>query len=439
MTFAASTARRVTRLFLMAALVIAADALGAGMGSLGTGGFGTRGGGIGGSSYGGELTGGGGETVGLGIFERLPFRITVAVQEGYDDNIFTRSFVQQGSAFTNGSIGLSYDFGSPRTQIEARVGGGMTYYYDRPGQSGPDYNGFFDLSLTHKFTARLSLEISAYTTYQSEPDFSLDIGVNRRTGSYFYTGDHFKLNFQITPRFSTATSYTFSTLLYSNSAAGDFQNRTENTFGNEFRYLLLPTTSAIVEYRIQITDYTDSDASSLTHYFLAGFDHTFNPRFNASFRAGVQLREFDSSSTTARGNNDRISPDVEANVSYQISERSSISWNNRYGIQEGEGSATDNARISYHTGLNIKYGFTPRILSSLAVYYEHNSFDSGGANGSSGEDNIDIALTVRYAMTRYLGFQAGYYHTEVFSSGMTSVIDRNYSRNRIFGGFDFVF
>src|SRR5207253_1884526 len=122
-------------------------------------------------------------------------------------------------------------------------------------------------------------------------------------------------------------SYTITALNYDNSAAGQLQNRLENTFGNEFRYLLLPTTAAIAEYRIAYIDYTDTDSEAITHYFLAGFDHSFNPQFNVNFRGGLQLREFDSSTIT-RKNSDRISPDVEATVTYQLGERSEISWVN---------------------------------------------------------------------------------------------------------------
>lgn len=430
--------RRVGGLFAMGSIALATGAFAAGLGNIGSG-TGRGGGGLGGLRSGGSGAAGlegGEEASGLGVFSRFPFRVTVALQEGYDDNVFTRSFVQQGSAFTNASLGAEYQFGSPRTQISANFGGGLTYYYDRPQQSGPDYNAFLDLRLTHRFTARLSLEISAYTTYQTEPDFSLDIGINRRSGNYFYTSDRIKLNYQFTPRFSIETSYTILSLIYDNSVVGTLQNRIENTFGNEFRYLLLPTTTLVGEYRIAFVDYMDADASAITHHFLAGFNQSFSPRFNANFRGGVQLREFESNISN-RTNSERISPDLEATISYRLGERSDITWVNRYGIQEGEGSSNDTSSTSYRTGLNVKYDLTPRITSGLSFYYNHNSFDSGAgsANGFD-EDSIDVALSLRYAVTRYLGIQASYNHAEVFSS---RAIGRDYSRNRISGGIDFVF
>jgi Putative beta-barrel porin 2 len=374
--------------------------------------------------------------VGLGIFSRFPFRVTVSLQSGYDDNVFTSSFAKEGSAFTNASIEGSYTFGSPRTQIQVRTGGGITYYYDRPQQPGPDYNGFLALSLSHKFNARLSLEITSYTTYQAEPDFSLDVGISRRSGSYFYTSDRINVTYLFTPRFSTITSYTITTLLYDNSnAANSFQNRVENTVGNQFRYLILPTTTLVGEYRIGFITYLDtSTLDSYTNFFLAGFDHTFNPRFNATLRAGVEVREFENTALASSAGGGGPAPYFESTVTYAFNQRSDVTWSNRYGIQEGDASTNQN-RTTYHTGLVLKYGLTPRIISQLSVFYEHSSFDSQGANTGFDEDAIDTALALRYAMTRYLGFTIGYNHTEVIS-GQTG---RGYSRNRTYGGLDFIF
>lgn len=373
--------------------------------------------------------------VGLGIFSRLPVRVTVSLQTGYDDNVFTTSSIKEGSAFTNGQIGLSYTFGSPRTQIELHAGGGMLYYYDRPQQPGPDYNGFLEVTLQHKFSARLSLDITSYTTYQNEPDFSLDVGINRRSGSYFYTSDRVRLTYLFTPRFSTVTSYTITTLLYnSDTFVNGFQNRVENTFGNEFKYLILPTTSLVGEYRIGFTTYLDtSTLDSMTQFFLAGLDHTFNPRFNVSMRAGIEMRQFENSALSS-GSNDEPSPYFESTLTYTFNPRSDLSWTNRYGLEEGD-LPTNQTRTTYHTGLVLKYGLTPRITSRLSIFYENNAYDSRGTSAGFDENAIDAALSLHYALTRYLDFDVSYNHTEVIS-GLSG---RGYSRNRTYAGFDFVF
>ena len=104
---------------------------------------------------------------------------------GYDDNINTSKIDEQKSWFTNTSVALTYDFGSPRTQLSLQTGGGATYYWDKPrgiGTNNQDYdvNGYLSLTLKHKASPRLIFNASVYATYQTEPDFTLALGLNRR-------------------------------------------------------------------------------------------------------------------------------------------------------------------------------------------------------------------------------------------------------------------
>ncbi|MBV9008122.1 MAG: outer membrane beta-barrel protein [Verrucomicrobia bacterium] len=403
-----------------------------GFGQMG-GGFGATPSGAGGLGGTGGFGAGGGGELGVGQFGRFPFRFTVSLQAGYDDNVYTNSAVQQGSAFTNLALGASYQFGSPRTEILVNVGGGITYYYNRPQQSAPDYNAFLSAILRHRFTARLTLDITSYTAYQVEPDFSLNIGINRRAGNYFYTSDKATLTYLFSPRFSTATSYTFGALLFDNSSAGDSQNRVENTLGNEFRFLIQPTTTLVGEYRIQLISYTGGNADSFTHFFLVGADETFNPRLTATVRGGIELREYEGTMTN-NASSSETSPYAEATVIYVPAVNSTIDWTTRYGIQEPDIPSSPR-RTTFRTGLNVNYHFTPRISARFAGYYQLDNYDAQGNVPGFTENSFDLALSVRYALTRYLGAEVGYNRTDVLS-GQTA---RDYSRDRIYAGVDFVF
>lgn len=386
------------------------------------------------------------DNLGVGIFSSIPFHVTVTVRGGYDDNIFTSSVNPQGSPFMNGSIGLTYDFGSPRTRLSLQTGGGLTYYSDRPGQKDPDYNAYLGLSLKHNFSPRLILSVSAYAAYQVEPDFSVGTGFNRRSGSYFYTHDKFTLSYLWTPRFSTATSYTFGALLYDNTTSagvGNFENRIENTFGNEFRFLLWPTTTLVAEYRIEFVAYQSSPSDAVNQFILAGFDHSFSPQFSASFRGGFQLRSLDTvqivlnpdlTTNTVNVSTESTSPYFEATLNYALGKKTSLSWTNRYGIEEPDVLGQP-SRVTYRTGLEGKYNWTPRISSRLAMFYEHDDYGATALSPAFVEDSIDVALSLRYAIARYLGVEVGYNHTEVLSD----VALRGYSRNRFYAGADFTF
>src|SRR6516164_8261709 len=63
-----------------------------------------------------EVTSKSGPDIGIGIFSPFPFKLTLDVQNGYDDNVTTSNQFKQGSGFTEGGVSLSYDFGDARAQ-----------------------------------------------------------------------------------------------------------------------------------------------------------------------------------------------------------------------------------------------------------------------------------------------------------------------------------
>lgn len=284
-------------------------------------------------------------------------------------------------------------------------------------------------SLAHKATARLTLTLLGYLSYQTEPDFTLDQGINRRTGNFFVTNDKFTATYLWTPRFSTATSYSLSALNYEDNAIGQFENRFENSFGNQFRYLILPSTSAVVEYRFQVTSYVDNPSrDSTTQFILAGLEHTFDPRLSGSLRAGAQFRDFDQGGS-------RSSPYFEGSLHYTLGKQTNVLWTNRYGIEEPE-DAGSQSRETFRTGLTASHSFTPRIRGSLTGNYQHSTYQSNAAGPGIGtEDIFDLGLSLRYSITRYLGVQAGYNYTDVSSD----IVFREYSRNRYWAGLNVTF
>lgn len=382
------------------------------------------------------------EDLGTGNFSKFPFHVSVSLRGGYDDNVTTSNFQKQGSPFTSGDVGIAYDFGDPRTQLSLGIGAGFTYYWDtihNVGINNNDYdiNTHLSFSLTHKASARLTFSTVDYLTYQTEPDFTLAQGLNRRGGNFFYTNDKGTVAYLWTPRFSTATSYTLGALHYDDMAVGFYEDRWENTFGNEFRFLVLPTTSLVAEYRFQLVTYEYINRDSMNHFALGGFDHSFNPRFNVSFRGGAQFREYDNSGS-AINNSSRTSPYFESTLSYAVAKETSVSWTARYSIEEPD-TLVNPSRETYRTGVTAKHNITSRLTGTLGAYYEHDDYQSVNVPGSFStaftEESFDAALSLRYSITRYLGVEAGYNYTQVWSDQAF----REYSRNRYWGGLNFAF
>lgn len=393
--------------------------------------------------------------LGLGKFASFPFHVSVTVRGGYDDNVNLSQFNTQDSFFTNVALGVTYEFGSPRTKISLTSGAGFTYYFDRSDQftgntDDFDVNAYVGFAITHKVTPRLTVAANLYATYQSQPDFQTfnnsNITFSRQSQNFFFSVNKFSLGYAWTPRFSTVTSYTLGYTDYDNAIVSRFQDRFEHTIGNEFRYLVLPTTTLVAEYRFGIVDYTETNVrNSTSHYLLGGFDHNFSPRFNVSTRAGVEFRCYENitnnnnfffffnNNNLSDGN--QTSPYAELTLNYAIAQNTALSWTNRYSIEESDVPELLN-RQTYRTAVSLRHNFTPRIVAGLNLAYQNDCYDGNLQTAGFNEDAFDISLSVRYAINRNWALDAGYHHTEVVSPAN---LFREYARNRYYLGATFSF
>ena len=350
--------------------------------------------------------------------------LSTSVVGGYNDNVnastgaSTSSTGGSGSLYTSDNASLSYTFGTPRTHVSLTTGGGVTYYFDRPA-AGYNPTGYLGLSLTHKPSERMTLSLSVFASYQSQPDLSTNLGSNQQLGSFIHSTDTISLAYSWTPRFSTVTSYTLDLLNYF-SSAGSLLNRMDDTFGEQFRYLLWPTTAGVAEYRYKIIDYESAPLDSTTHFLLAGLDHTFTPRLNGTFRGGVELRSSES-------NGFQASPYFQSALTY-ILHNGFVIWTNSYSIEESNTVGVSSAS-AFRTGLTLNYGLTRRLSGNLALFYVSGGNQSGGTSSSSG-NTIDISPSLRYLITRRLSANVGYHYTSGSGSN---------SQNNYFAGLSFSF
>jgi Putative beta-barrel porin 2 len=351
--------------------------------------------------------------------------LSTSVVGGYNDNVNASTGAStsstgggSGSLYTSDNASLSYRFGTPRTQVSLTTGGGVTYYFDLPA-AGYNPTGYLGLSLTHKPSERMTLSLSVFASYQSQPDLSTNLGSNQQLGSFIHSTDTISLAYSWTPRFSTVTSYRLDLLNYF-SSAGSLLNRMEDTFGEQFRYLLWPTTAGVAEYRYEIIDYESAPLDSTTHFLLAGLDHTFTPRLNGTFRGGVELRSSES-------NGFQASPYFQSALTY-ILHNGLVIWTNSYSIEESNTVGVSSAS-AFRTGLTLNYGLTRRLSGNLALFYVSGGNQSGGTSSSSG-NTIDISPSLRYLITRRLSANVGYHYTSASGSN---------SQNNYFAGLSFSF
>jgi hypothetical protein len=367
----------------------------------------------------------------LGIFGRKPFVLTFSVRQGYDSNPDTVKNDPEGSFFTNFGAGISYSFGSPRLQLNTSLGGGVTLYYNRPGDD-LDFNGTFSLGATYEATPRLMLTLSTSTAYLAQPDISVVGGTNRSDGDYLYTNTVISAGYQWTEKFSTITSYRFGAYYYLEDALNDNQGRIEQTIAQSFNWLILPRTTGLIEYRANPVTYFEADLDSFGNFFLLGIDQVLNPRLSWSGRVGAELRF---NNNPVDGKSTYIGPYFESNLSYQFGPASSIGWLARYGT-EASGLNNVTQRQTFRTGLVLTHAFTRRLSGAINVNYLVNYYDQRDVIPSFYENIVEFSTSLNFAVNRFISLSAGYQFTIDVAPDAP---DREYNRSVAFVGANFTF
>jgi hypothetical protein len=349
------------------------------------------------------------EKLSEGLFEDKPFTFSFAIREGFDDNLFTTETDRSQSFYTNMAGGINYTAESSRLQLSAALNGGVTYYYTRPGNKF-DYTGAINIQGSYKLSERLTLNFSTNTAYLAQPDLEVAGTSARNNGDYMFSSTTVAGAYQWSEKFSTDTKYNFTPFFYVEDSLNDSQGRIEQTVGQSFRWLVLPKSTAVLEYRVNPVNYYSAPLDNFGQFFLVGIDQVFSPKFKVNARGGAELRFY----TSDNDNPDYFGPYAEANGSYEYQKNSSIGLNLRYGTEASglNGAAT---RDTFRIGFNVVQGITPKLSFQGGLNYQnnfYNQFDKQVPNSADFYENvIEFSLGANFKITKNLILQGGYTYT----------------------------
>lgn len=374
-----------------------------------------------------DFGGGGGSLSPMSNFARRPFKFNISVREGFDDNVNTTKTDRQESFFTEFGAGVKYEFGSPRLQLSLDLSGGLTLYNTDSVDNQARLNGLLGLNALYMVTERVSLSFNTATGYYSQPNVVVP-GTNiSQQGDYFASSNTLGLLIQWLPRFSTTTSYTFSPIFYVEKDLNDNLGRIEQTVSQSFNFLVRPTTTAVVEYRINPVTYYEADLNSLNQFALVGFNHIFNPRMTWNTRVGVQ---FNILQNPIDGQTYYFGPYGESAFAYSYGEISRLSFTLRYGT-EASGLQNVTQRQSFRTGVGITHGITRKLVASGGVFYGVNYYEQGDIINSYFENILELNAGLEFELNRFLSINTGYRFTGVLSPDNPN---GEYSRDIVFVG-----
>jgi hypothetical protein len=340
---------------------------------------------------------------------------------GYDDNA-TLTSSGEGSLFAGENVVLTYNRAGERTQFYALGIGRFDQYFN---VSRNDVDGNVTMSLTHKFSTRLSFYASVFAAYQTAPNFQSNVGPENVVSDHFYTTDIFSLTYHWFPRFSMITSYTFERVQYPSASVGNSQNRVQNTLGEKFEFSLTRRTNLVGEYRFVTVNYDTAPTDSTTHIILAGVNHNLTEHLILRLRAGESLRSLENDGSMA-------SPYFESSLDY-VSSNHSLNWTSSYGYESPTVGGVTTTK-TWRTGLRLNYGLTSRLSSTTGVYYHHDE-NQGGAGSTGTQDSFDLTAGLRYTINKHFTLHLDYYHTTLGSLGSTP----GYSENRYSGGLTYTY
>ena len=264
-----------------------------------------------------------------------------------------------GSFVTRTDAKWDVQMANRRTLFTFDLGGGVDYYWDRPGTKA-DYTGNLSLVYLRKLTGRAQFTMSVDSSYQSQPDFSQpNLPTSNNVGPYLNTNVKADLSYRLTPRFSTVTSVSYSALTYEEQTQSN-ANYASTTFGTELRYLFSPRLTLLGELRYSSDMHANDARLNTTSYFLIlGGELTLSKRFNTSLRLGEVVQSFSESQTKAS------SPYAEATLNYRLGQGTTIQFNARYGYEESGSGEYPN--LVARSGLQMTQIFSPRLQGTAGL------------------------------------------------------------------------
>jgi len=384
--------------------------------------------------------GGGGESLGPGPLGGMfdwakKLRFDAAVRSGYDNNVNSANSNALGSWFGNLNGGVNYRFGAPRLNVNANLTGGLTWYQNPPPNQRIQGTIGLGVSTEYRYSPRLILTFNTSSSYQQQPNPSLIGSSQNQNGSYIYSANSFSGAYQWSDLFTTITRLSFTSNFYLDNALNTGgQGFNQPAFSESFRWLVKPTTTAVLDYNTDYYGYAQQGNSSWGQSLSAGFDHTFNPKWFWNFRAGAEFRTYQNNSS---GSGTYIGPYVDSNFSWALARASTIAWIVHVGTQpSGQNNVSFSAAA--RTGLNYSQGITAKLKANAGIFYliqnyKDASFGPVQANGQPGlidfnQQSMQGNADLTYQLNRIFQIAAGYQYMTSITSGGSSTSSLEYNR-----------
>lgn len=361
-----------------------------------------------------------------------PYTITVGLRQEYDDNIFTSSTNEQASMKTIVNPGFVFNYPMEMTTISFNYSMGVTLFWDRPGDD-VDLSHQFTARVSHKFSERFSIDMRDQFRFAQEAEGRDGTSIQRFLGDGFTNTFTMDISAQWTERFSTITGYGNVIERYDDPTVNLINDQMTHQARQDFRFSVLPSTTAVAAYNYETTDYTDGNPLNTRdfdrHRLTGGADHYLLENWLLTGRVGGEFVLYENDQL-----DDSVNPYVDLSTAwtYLPGSRVRASYNYATNLTDDGFSGSSEG----HTlRLSIDHAITKKLTAGANVrsqfQTQKRSTSLGAASDEEIEENsVSAGLTLNYTINNYLSANAGYIYSMVYSEDAI----REYDRNQIYIG-----
>lgn len=399
--------------------------------------------------------------------ESKPWTVSLSTQGFYDNNINTQpngdGKIGSWGIYVSPSVDYTKVWDASTLTLGASYG--ATYFFDIANAQGQDTLGSnwaqsasFDADFKHNFNPRVSLDIGdSFQVFQNASQVLMG-QTGRIEGNNIANDGTINLSVELTPRFSTVIGYQNLLYKYEQDQYAASLDRMENYGSLDLKYLVRPTTVALIGGKAGNVDYNsglglyvpgapinsvlnpNADVrNNRTYFAYGGVEQSFSPNFTGSLKAGAQIQDW-----TNYDVDNQTNPylDFSLTYAYDVGSKAQFGIIHRANTTDligtvgndvlRDGPVLNQESTAFYA--NISHAITAKLTGSVLATYQNSTFVGGGWDGST-ENWWSVGGTLSYAINRHLSAQASYYYdaldSQVNSGGYYY---RNYNRNRVFFG-----
>jgi hypothetical protein len=371
------------------------------------------------------------------------YTFSASLREIYDGNVSTSNNDQQSSLDTDLTASVLVNFPITGGAFSARYSLGATYYSSAPNFTGNGSSGSSggtnkesSLAITHEvnaqyahsFSDRLQFSLAEDFRYFTEPSIMESLGSNYQSGAYIGDTLTAGLSAQLTPLWSSSSSYALSLIRYDNSTVGDAQDSIENTASQSVGYALFPKITTSGGALVDNITYQSGDRGYTTYTAFGGVAWQALPSLSFSARAGATYIQ----TVQSQGS---IAPYGALTGTWQLGARSSLSFNYAHEVTPTD-QVGSNGQLSDRFSSSFSYQITTRLSAHLdGIFTSSSSSGSLSTTNEGNSNNYDekvyqLDTGFAYSYNSYLSLDTG-----ITLSGVLSNNDNNnYTRDEVYIG-----